>query len=73
MNHATLQRMHFIDCLVLNYSYASRRPLQEYFGISGAQATRDFRLYDQSWPNNIKYNGTTKRWEKTDLFSRVFD
>ncbi len=72
MNYAIEQRLRFIDFLLAHYGHISRNELKNYFGIAGAQATRDFSEYKKIAPNNLLLNESSKKWVRADTFKRVY-
>lgn len=72
MNYAKEQRLRFIDFLLATYGYIGRNEVMAFFGISAAQATRDFRDYKEIAPNNCLYNVTLKRYEKSGNFKLIW-
>ena len=73
MNYAIEQRLRLIDFLLAHYGAIGRDELVDYFGISGAQVTRDFQLYNQLAPGNMVLNNVSKRWVRSDTFKRVYE
>lgn len=73
MNYAIEQRLRMIDFLLAHYGAVGRDELVDYFGIGGAQATRDFRAYIQLAPGNMVINNVSKRWVRSDTFKRVYE
>lgn len=72
MNYAIQQRLRFIEFLVIHYDSVGREQLVDFFGISEPQATRDFRLYKETAPNNLIFDNSTKRYKKSAQFKRLF-
>lgn len=72
MNYAIEQRLRLIDFLLAHYGSISRLELISYFGIEGAQATRDFALYNKVAPANMLMNSSLKRWVKADTFKSLY-
>lgn len=72
MNYAQEQRLRLIDFLLEHYGNVGRTEIEDYFGIGGATATRDFTLYNKIHPGNAVMNPTSKRWCKTDTFKSGF-
>lgn len=73
MNYGLQQRLHFIDVLAQYQGQVWREPLMAYFGISSANATRDFRLYIKMCPDNLVYDPSTRRYHKTPNFKSLYD
>ena len=72
MKYAIEQRLRFIDFLVSVYGYINRNTIVEYFGISVPQVSNDFKTYIKMAPNNIIYNNSLKRYDKTDKFKSLY-
>lgn len=73
MNYAIEQRLRLIDFLLAHYGAVGRDELVDYFGISGAQVTRDFAQYRQLNPGNMVLNTHSGRWVRSDTFKRVYE
>ena len=73
MKYAVEQRLVFIDFLLAEYGHVGRGAIIDYFGISEATATRDFKEYKLRFPYNMVYNGNDKAYYKTQDFKRVWD
>ncbi len=71
-SYAIEQRLRLIDFLLAQYGYVNRSALLDYYGISMPQASADIGAYLAETPYNAVYNGTTKRYERTDNFKRVW-
>lgn len=41
-------------------------------GLFYLQATRDFAMYARLSPGNAVLNGVSKRWCRSDTFSRIY-
>ena len=72
MKYAIEQRLRFIDFLVGVYGHINRNTIVEYFGISVPQVSNDFKTYIKMAPNNIIYNNSLKRYDKTDKFKPLY-
>lgn len=72
MTYAQEQRLRLIDFLLKHYGSVGRAEVEDYFGVGGATATRDFALYANRWPGNAVMNPSSKRWIKTDTFTPAF-
>lgn len=72
MNYAVEQRLRLIDFLLHHYGSVSRAEIVDFFGVGAATATRDFALYVEKAPGNALLNHTSKRWVRSDTFSRAF-
>ncbi len=73
MNYAVEQRLRFIDCMLHYYGWVSRREMCDFFGIGGATATRDFKMYLADAPGNAVLNTSTKSYVKSETFSRIYE
>ena len=73
MNYAVEKRLRLIDFLLNHYGCISRAELVDYFGIAGAQATRDFAKYNELAPKNALMNDSSKKWVRADTFKRLYD
>lgn len=73
MNYAVEQRLRLIDFLLAHYGSVSRAELIDFFGIGGAQATRDFAEYNKIAPNNALLNQSSKMWVRSDTFKRLYN
>jgi len=73
MNYAIERRMLLIDFLLAYYGYVQRDALMNYSGISMAQASLDIAMYREMADGNMEYNASTKRWERSATFARVYE
>lgn len=73
MKYALEQRLRLIDFLLFQYGYITRSALMDYFAISTAQSSGDFKTYMELAPVNMKYSLSNKRYERTDNFQRLFE
>jgi len=72
MNYAIEQRLRLIDFLFDHYGYVRREMIMDYYGVSIAQVSLDFKRYQELAPDNLKYNTSAKYWERTQAFVRVY-
>lgn len=72
MTYAIEQRMRLIDFLLANYGSVAPRQLSDFFGVSKAQASLDFRMYNTLNPGNMIYLHPTLCWYSTTEFNRVY-
>lgn len=72
MNYAQEQRLRFIDCMLVYYGSIGRKEVCDFFGVGEATATRDFKVYSEIAPDNLVMDRSSKRWEKSRKFKRVF-
>jgi hypothetical protein len=72
INYAVEQRLRFLEFLVVHYDSVGRDHLMDYFGISTAQATRDFRLYKELAPSNLVFDNTNKTYRVSDEFKGLY-
>ncbi len=72
IGYATEARMRLIDFLLHHFGSVGRAEIMDYFGISPAQATRDFAMYLRLAPGNAVLNGVSKRWCRSDIFIRLY-
>jgi len=66
------QRLKFIEFSVFWEDEISRPKLQNQFGISPQQATKDLNSYQNLAPNNIFYNPKLRRYIQTEKFEPKF-
>ena len=62
----------FIDLLLSDYGHFKRKTVVEYFGVGYRCVTTDVQLYLSLSPGSVSYNITTKRFERSEGFSRYF-
>ena len=72
MNYAIEQRLVLIDFLLAHYGFVRRDALMDHYGISRPQVSHDFNLYRLRAPENMTYNHTAKRWERSETFKRLY-
>lgn len=72
MNYAVQQRLRFLELIIDHHGYANRSLLEDYFGISTPQATKDFKSYMKLAPDNIRYSHSEKAYKKNPEFKRVW-
>lgn len=62
------QRLKLLECTVLLTGWVRTQALIETFGISRAQASKDFALYHGLRPDNLVYNKSRKYYEASAAF-----
>jgi len=72
MRYAIEQRLRFIDFLLDHYETINRKHLEDYFGISTPQATKDFNAYMKIAPDNTRYSFKEKVYKRNPEFVRVW-
>jgi hypothetical protein len=72
VTYAVEQRLRLIDFLLHQYGHINRSAIEEFFGISGPQASNDLQLYIALEPTNMEYSLTAKRYERTQAFARRY-
>ena len=72
MNYAREQRLRMIEFLLVHYGRVNRKPIMDYFGISPAAATLDFRYYNELTDGNMVYSLRDKTYYKSQQFKRVW-
>lgn len=70
-NAAKLARLRFIDSMMDYYGWMNREHLTDFFGISVPQASKDIGDYQIEFPDNIVYNLSAKRYERSATYRRV--
>ena len=70
-NAAKLARLRFIDSMMDYYGWMNREHLTDFFGISVQQASNDLGDYQMEFPDNIVYNLSAKRYERSATYRRV--
>ena len=70
-NAAKLARLRFIDSMMDYYGWMNREHLTDFFGISVPQASNDLGDYQMDFPDNIVYNLSAKRYERSATYRRV--
>ncbi len=70
-NAAKLARLRFIDSMMDYYGWMNREHLTDFFGISVPQASKDIGDYQMEFPDNIVYNLSAKRYERSATYRRV--
>ncbi len=63
-NWCEQQRMDWIAETLRVFGFINRDHLQRKFGISQPQASKDLNAYAKAHPDAMRYNLTTKRYEK---------
>lgn len=71
INAAKLARLRFIDSMMNYYGWMNREHLTDFFGISVPQASKDIGDYQMEFPDNIVYNLSAKRYERSATYRRV--
>lgn len=59
------QRIAWIAEMLQVYGFINREHLMKKFGISRPQASKDLRSYEQRSSGSMRYNMSTKRYERT--------
>ena len=72
LKYAIEQRLRFIDFLFHQYGEVNRSAVVDYFGISVPQVTKDFKMYMNIAPDNIRYCNSDKAYRKNPEFKRVW-
>lgn len=72
LKYAVEQRLRMIDFLLAYYGSVGRAEIEDFFGIGPATVTRDFALYVKRAPGNAVLNPSSKRWVKSDTFTRIY-
>lgn len=62
------QRLKLLECTVLLNGWVRTQALTESFGISRAQASKDFAVYQALAPDNLVYNRSQKYYEPGEHF-----
>src|SRR6056297_3177319 len=62
------QRLKLLECTVLLNGWVRTQALTESFGISRAQASKDFAVYQALAPDNLVYNRSQKHYEPGERF-----
>ena len=70
-NAAKLARLRFIDSMMDYYGWMNREHLTDFFGISVPQASKDLGDYQMEFPDNIVYNLSAKRYERSATYRRA--
>ncbi|RRQ24776.1 WYL domain-containing protein [Guyparkeria sp. SCN-R1] len=65
------QRLKLLECTVLLNGWVRTQALTESFGISRAQASKDFAVYQALAPDNLVYNRSQKYYEPGDRFAAL--
>lgn len=73
LNYAIEQRLRLIDFLLAQYGSVGRNELMIFFGISSAQATRDFKQYMEMAGDNALLNRKSRRYVRADTFESIFN
>jgi hypothetical protein len=73
MNHAIKERLRFLEFLVESYDSIGRKQIMNYFGVSPAQATRDFQAYKKLAPDNLIFDDSAKKYRKSLNFKGLYN
>ncbi|MFI9652498.1 WYL domain-containing protein [Guyparkeria sp. GHLCS8-2] len=65
------QRLKLLECTVLLNGWVRTQALTESFGISRAQASKDFAVYQALAPDNLVYNRSQKYYEPAEHFAAL--
>ena len=65
------QRLKLLECTLLLNGWVRTQALTESFGISRAQASKDFAVYQSLAPDNLVYDRSNKRYEAGPSFRPV--
>lgn len=65
------QRLKLLECTLLLNGWVRTQALTESFGISRAQASKDFAVYQSLAPENLIYDRSQKRYEASSTFAPV--
>lgn len=63
------QRLILLETTLLMVGWIRIQAIMETFGISRAQASKDFQLYQITRPNNLRYNKSAKYYEVGEGFT----
>ena len=63
------QRLILLETTLLMVGWIRVQAIMETFGISRAQASKDFQIYQLARPNNLRYNKSAKYYEVGEGFS----
>ena len=63
------RRLEFLEFRLFWEDGANRSDLTEFFGVSVPQASKDFTLYQELAPDNIRYDRSVKRYFATENFA----
>ena len=66
------QRLTLLEATVFWSGEVSTGSLLQHFGVSRVQASKDLTLYQNLYPDNIRYDKNLKRYVKTDNFTAGF-
>ena len=72
LTYAMEQRMRFIDYLLFHYGNLTRKHIIDFFGVTSATATRDFALFNELYPGQLRLNSITKHYVPTPKYTRIF-
>jgi len=65
------QRLKLLECTLLLTGWVRTQALTESFGISRAQASKDFAVYQSLAPDNLVYDRSRKRYQAGEAFRPV--
>lgn len=66
------QRLLFLECKALWSGQINTNDVRTVFGISRAQASKEFALYRQLAPHNLVYSTTAKTYLASEAFAPIF-
>lgn len=66
------QRLEFIEFRLFWEGGINRADIQNYFGVSTPQASKDLSQYQELAPNNVQYDKSNKKYIPTDKFKPRF-
>lgn len=73
VSYAVEQRLRFIELLLTDYGFFTRKTVVAFFGVSMASVSRDVELYQELAPGNVVYNGRTKAFQKMTGFVGIYE
>lgn len=73
LSQAQRERLAYIEFRLYFLGEVGRADLMKRFGVAPAGATRDFALYKELFPKNIKFNNVTKTYVIRDGFTPAFE
>lgn len=73
MQNQQEERLQLLDFYFFFIGYASRKTLIDHFGVSSATASRDLKLYEESYPGQIAYSVRRRRYEPLTAFHSAFE
>ena len=72
ISYAQKQRLAFIDFSLFFKGHLSRHDVLERFEVGLSAASRDFTLYKEFAPHNLKYDNSVRRYFQADSFKPLF-